>query len=203
MFHDQHGRETGAGMPLDPEFRKLLDAMKHAGGILNNADVPWILGGGLACWARGGPETEHDVDFLIKPEDAERAQDAFAAAGLKSERPPEGWLVKAWVDDVLVDLIFDPQDGPVDEDVLERAEELEVYAMRMKVARLEDVLTQKVLTVTEQQPDFSSVLELARSLREQVDWDEVRERTGESPFAKAYFTLLEELEILPALQKKN
>jgi predicted nucleotidyltransferase len=111
--------------------------------------------------------------------------------------------VKAWVDDVLVDLIFDPQDGPVDEDVLERAEELEVYAMRMKVARLEDVLTQKVLTVTEQQPDFSSVLELARSLREQVDWDEVRERTGESPFAKAYFTLLEELEILPALQKKN
>jgi hypothetical protein len=26
----------------------------------------------------------------------------------------------------------------------------------------------------------------------------VRERTGESPFAKAYFTLLDELEIVPA-----
>jgi predicted nucleotidyltransferase len=203
MFHDQRGRETGAGMTLDPEFRELLDAMKHAGAILNDADVPWILGGGLACWARGGPETEHDVDFLIRPEDAERARDAFAASGLKTERPPEGWLVKAWVDSVLVDLIFDPQDGPVDDGVLERAEELEVYAMRMKVARLEDVLTQKVLTLSEQQPDFSSVLELGRSLREQVDWDEVRERTSESPFAKAYFTLLEELEILPALQKKN
>jgi predicted nucleotidyltransferase len=190
-------------MALDPEFRTLLDAMKHAGGILNDAGVPWVLGGRLACWARGGPETEHDVDFLIKPEDAERAQDAFAAAGLETERPPEGWLVKTWVDGVLVDLIFDPQDGPVDEGVLESAEELEVYAMRMKVARLEDVLTQKVLTLSEQQPDFSSVLELARSLREQVDWDEVRERTSESPFAKAYFTLLEELGILSALQKKN
>ena len=42
------------------------------------------------------------------------------------------------------------------------------------------------------------VLELARALREQVDWDEVRERTRESPFAKAYFTLLDELEIVPA-----
>jgi hypothetical protein len=73
----------------------------------------------------------------------------------------------------------------------------------MKVARLEDVLTQKVLTLSEQQPDFSSVLELGRSLREQVDWDVVRERTSRSPFAKAYFTLLEELGILPALQKKN
>ena len=190
-------------MTLDPEFSRLLDVMKKAGGILNDGGVPWILGGGLACWARGGPETEHDVDFLIKPEDAERAQDAFAVAGLETERPPEGWLVKTWIDDVLVDLIFEPQDGPVDDGVLERAEELEVYAMRMKVARLEDVLTQKLLTLSEQQPDFSSVLELARSLREQVDWDEVRRRTSESAFAKAFFTLLEELEIVPALQKKN
>jgi predicted nucleotidyltransferase len=190
-------------MALDPDFRKLLDAMKTAGGILNDAEIPWILGGGLACWARGGPETEHDVDFLIRPEDAERTEHGFAAAGLQTEWPPEGWLLKTWIDDVLVDLIFDPQDGPVDDRFFERAEELEVYAMRMKVARLEDVLTQKVLTLSEQQPDFSSVLELARSLREQVDWDEVRERTSHSPFAKAFFTLVAELEIVPALQKKN
>jgi len=183
---------------VEGEFRDLLEAMKRAGGILNEAGVPWALGGGLACWARGGPETEHDVDFLIRPEDADRAQEAFAEAGLPTERPPEGWLVKAWVDDVLVDLIFDPQDGPVDDDMLGRAEELEVYAMRMKVAKLEDVLTQKVLALSEQRPDYSSVLELARSLRERVDWDEVRDRTRESPFAKAYFTLLDELEIVKA-----
>jgi len=188
---------------VDTEFRGLLDAMKRAGGILNDAGVPWALGGGLACWARGGPETEHDVDLLVKPEDAERAQDAFVDAGLRTERPPEGWLVKAWIDDVLVDLIFDPQDGPVDDTLLGRAEELEVYAMRMKVARLEDVITQKVLALSEQNPDFSSVLELARSLREQVDWDDRRDRTSGAPFAKAYFTLLDELEIVPALQKKN
>ena len=183
---------------VEGEFRDLLEAMKKAGGILNEAGVPWALGGGLACWARGGPQTEHDVDLLIRPEDADRAQQAFAEAGLPTERPPEGWLVKAWIDDVLVDLIFDPQDGPVDDDMLGRAEELEVYAMRMKVARLEDVLTQKVLALSEQHPDYSSVLELARSLREQVDWAEVRDRTRESPFAKAYFTLLDELEIVKA-----
>jgi predicted nucleotidyltransferase len=182
----------------DSEFRNLLHAMKKAGGALNDAGVPWVLGGGLACWARGGPETEHDVDFLVKPEDADRAQQALADAGLETERPPEGWLRKAYVDGVLIDLIFDPQDGPIDNDVFERAEELEVAAMRMKVARLEDVLTQKLLALSEQRPDFSSVLELARSLREQVDWNDVRERTRASAFARAYFTLLGELEILPA-----
>ena len=180
------------------EFERLLATMKKAGGALNDAGIPFVLGGGLACWARGAPKTEHDVDFLVKPADAERAQQALAAAGMRPETPPEGWLLKAYDGDVLVDLIFDPQDGPIDEHTFERAEELEVHAMKMKVAALEDVLVQKLLALGEQQPDYSSVLELARSLREQVNWDEVRERTRDSPFANAYFTLLEDLEIVSA-----
>src|SRR3954447_1245418 len=182
----------------DPDFEELLDAMKKAAGALREAEVPFVLGGGLACWARGAPKTEHDVDFMVKPEDAERAQQALARAGMKTETPPEGWLLKAYDGEVLVDLIFDPHDGPIEESMFERADELEVQAMRMKVAALEDVLIQKLLALNEQEPDFSSVLELARALREQVNWDDVRKRTNESPFAKAYFTLLDELEIVPA-----
>ena len=182
----------------EQEFERLLAAMKKAGGALNEGGVPFVLGGGLACWARGAPKTEHDVDFLVKPEDAERAQETLAQAGMRTETPLEGWLLKAYDDGILSDLIFEPQDGPIDDGTFERAEELEVHAMRMKVAALEDVLVQKLLALREQEPDFSSVLELARALREQVDWDEVRERTRESPFAKAYFTLLDELEIVPA-----
>ena len=171
--------------------------MKKAGGALNEAGIPFVLGGGLACWARGAPKTEHDVDFLVRPEHAERAQQALARAGMRTESPPEGWLLKAYDDEILVDLIFDPQGGPIDNRIFERAEELEVYAMRMKVAALEDVLVQKLLAIKEQEPDYSSVLELARALREQVDWEDVRDRTRDSPFAKAYFTLLDELEIVP------
>jgi predicted nucleotidyltransferase len=180
------------------EFERLLATMKKAGGALNEAGIPFVLGGGLACWARGAPKTEHDVDFLVRPEHAERAQQALARAGMRTESPPEGWLLKAYDDEVLVDLIFDPRGGPIDDSIFERAEELEVYAMRMKVAALEDVLVQKLLALKEQELDYSSVLELARALREQVEWDDVRDRTRDSPFAKAYFTLLDELEIVPA-----
>jgi predicted nucleotidyltransferase len=182
----------------EKEFERLLSTMKKAGGALNEAGIPFVLGGGLACWARGAPKTEHDVDFLVRPEHAERAQQRLAQAGMRTESPPEGWLLKAYDDEVLVDLIFDPQGGPIDDGIFERAEELEVYAMRMKVAALEDVLVQKLLALKEQEPDYSSVLELARALREQVDWEDVRDRTRDSPFAKAYFTLLDELEIVPA-----
>ena len=180
----------------DQDFERLLAAMKRAAGVLREADIPFVLGGGLACWARGAPKTEHDVDFLVRPADAERARAALADAGLRTETPPEGWLLKAYDDGVLIDLIFDPQSGPIDDETFERADEMEVHATRMQVASLEDVLVAKLLALSEQQPDFSSVLELARSLREQVDWDEVRARTDESPFAKAYFTMLDELAIV-------
>jgi hypothetical protein len=183
---------------LDPEFERLLEAMKKSAGVLQGAGIPFVLGGGLACWARGAPKTEHDVDFLVHPEDAELAQQALADAGMNVEKPPEGWLLKAYDGDVLIDLIFDPQGGPIDDGTFARAEDLEVHATRLKVAALEDVLSQKLLALSEQQPDFGSVLELARSLREQVDWDEVRERTHDAPFAKAFFTLLDELEIVSA-----
>lgn len=182
----------------DREFEHLLDAMKRAAGVLQEAGVPFLLGGGLACWARGGPKTEHDVDFLVRPEDAERARQALADGGMRTEKPPEGWLLKAYDDGVLIDLIFDPRGGTIDDKVFDRAEDLEVHATRVRVAALEDVFTQKLLALSEQQPDYSSVLELARALREQVDWDEVRARTSESPFAKAFFTLLDELEIVSA-----
>jgi len=176
----------------------LIPAMKEAAAALKEAGIPFVLAGGLAAWARGGPESEHDVDFLLKPEDAERALQTLADAGMKTEKPPEGWLYKAYSGGAMVDLIFDPSGGPVTDEILERGDELEVMAMPLRVASLEDVMVTKLLSVNEQEPDYGSVLEIARSLREQVDWDDVRERTRESPFAKAFFTLVEQLGVVPA-----
>jgi predicted nucleotidyltransferase len=181
----------------EPSFPELIEAMKAAAGILNDSEIEFVLGGGLSAWARGGPRSEHDVDFLIKPEDAERAMEVFDAAGWKTERPPEGWLYKTWHENgALVDLIFDPASGPITQEIIDRAHEDEVMALRAKVATLEDVLVSKLLAIKEQELNFSSVLEWSRALREQIDWREVRERTQDSPFAKAFFVLIEELGIV-------
>src|SRR5690349_20514097 len=68
----------------EPTFDELIEAMKAAAGILQQCEIPFVLGGGLAAWARGGPKTEHDVDYMLRPEDAEHALEAFAAAGWKT-----------------------------------------------------------------------------------------------------------------------
>jgi len=39
---------------------------------------------------------------------------------------------------------------------------------------------------------------MARALREQVDWDAVRDRVRHTPYGMAFFTILEGLELVPA-----
>jgi len=175
----------------------LVETMKRAAGALREGDVPFILGGGMAAWARGGPPTDHDVDLLVRERDAERALAALADAGLRPERPPEGWLFKAWDGDVLVDLIFHPAGGPVDDGYFRRASVVEVVAQPLLVASVDDVLAAKLIAMSEQDPDFGPVLEIARALREQLDWDALRSRVDGSPFGAAFLTLVERLEIAP------
>ena len=148
----------------DATFDQLLETLKRASGVLREADVDFVLGGGVAIWARGGPETEHDLDFFVRPEDAERALQVLSEAGFRPEKPPEGWLYKAWDDDVLVT---------------------------------------KLLALKEHSLDYDSLLETARAVREQIDWDEVRRRTEESPYAKAFLTLVDELEVSSAREQET
>jgi hypothetical protein len=185
------------GTQPNDAFLELVETMKRSAAILRDAKVPFLLGGGLASWAGGGPPTEHVVDFMLRERDVGRAEEALGAAGLRLERPPEGWLVKAWDGNVLVDLIFRPAGGAIGDEHFERATVLEVAAQSVPVASIEDVLAAKLLALTEQEPDFGPVLEIARSLREQIDWDVVRSQVERSAFGAAFFTLVERLGIVP------
>jgi predicted nucleotidyltransferase len=179
-------------------FAEIEHALKRSAAALREAGVPFLLGGSLASWARGGPETRHDLDLMIKPEDVERALEALTDAGMRPERPPEEWLVKAWDGETLVDLIYCPKGMPVDDEVLARGEDLSVLGMEIRVMALEDVVATKLLALTEHSLRYEGLLQIARALREQIDWEAVRRRTESSPFARAFFVLLEGLEILPA-----
>jgi Uncharacterised nucleotidyltransferase len=179
-------------------FADIEQTLKRAAAALRKADVPFLLGGSLASWARGGPETRHDLDLIIKPEDADRALDALVEAGMRPERPPEEWLFKAWDGDTLVDLIYCPKGLPMDDDVIARGEDLSVLGMEIRVMALEDVMATKLMALTEHSLRYEGLLQIARALREQIDWETVRARTAESPFARAFFVLLEGLEILPS-----
>lgn len=184
-------------MPDEDQFARMLESGKKAAAALIGAGIPFLLGGGIASWARGGPPGDHDIDFFVKPADVVRARQVLDEAGLRTEDPPENWLVKAFDGDVMIDLIFEPAAGPITDEVIERGDEMEVQALRMRVMTASDILVTKLLALREHYVDYDGVLEMARALREQVDWEDVKERTRESPFARAFFTLAEGLGIAP------
>jgi hypothetical protein len=187
-------------MSVDDEqpFADIEATLKRSAAALREAGVPFLLGGSLASWARGGPETRHDLDLMIKREDVDRALQALTEVGMRAEHPPEEWLVKAWDGDVLVDLIFWPKGLPIDDEVIARGEELAVLSMTMRVMAMEDVLITKLMAISEHHLRFEGLIAIARALRERIDWDQVRAATAASPFARAFFVMLEGLDILPS-----
>jgi hypothetical protein len=99
----------------------------------------------------------------------------------------------------MIDLIFAPNSRPeIVDALLSRADELEVYAVVLKVMSVTDVLATKLLALKEHEVDYESVLEVTRALRERFDWPLLRQLTAGSPYAQAYFTLCEELGLAPA-----
>jgi hypothetical protein len=181
----------------ESRFHAIARTLKVAVATLRDANVPFVLGGSFAAWARGGPEPQNDLDFMVKPGDAEAALRALADAGMRTERPPEEWLYKAWDGDVMIDLIFRPAGMEMTDEVFERADMIAVLAVSTRVMALEDVLATKLAALDEHSLNYTAVLGIARALREQIDWNHLRARSGGSPYGAPFFTMVERLGIAP------
>ena len=182
-------------------FEDIETTLKHSAAALKGAEIPFLLGGSLACWARGGPESTNDLDLFVKPEQAPAAQQVLVDAGMRADNPPEDWLLKVWDGDVLVDLIFKPLTVTVDDDLVARSEQISVFSIDMPVLSLEDVFATKLMSFHDHYLDYAGMLQIARAVREQVAWGEVRARTADSPYARGFLALLDELGIASADQR--
>jgi hypothetical protein len=175
----------------------LLTTLKRVAATLKQADVPFALGGSFAVYAHGGHSGDHDVDFLIKAEDVNKALGALVEAGFTAERPPEDWLVKVYdAAGRMVDLIHRPIETPVTDETLAEAVVRPVDAIQMPCLSATQLMVHKLLSYSQHYCDFARGLPLARSLREQIDWDQVRKETAESPYAEAFLVLLNRLGVV-------
>jgi hypothetical protein len=175
----------------------LLVTLKRVAAVLKQTDVPFALGGGFAAYAHGGHSSDHDVDFMLRKQDVEKALTALVEAGFTAERPPEDWLVKVYDEGRLVDLIYRPVERPVTDDTLADAQMRSVNAVHLPVLSATELMVHKLLTFSQHYCDFARGLPLARSLREQIDWARVRRETAHSPYAEVFLVLLDRLGVVP------
>ncbi|WP_435769349.1 hypothetical protein [Nocardioides sp. SYSU DS0651] len=181
---------------LTADQRALREALKTVAVTLKEGEAPFALAGSYGLWARGGPEPDHDVDFMVAEEDAPRAKDLLTARELEVVQPPEDWLFKVFIDGAMVDVIYRAGGVPIQRARFEDADELEVESVLMPVLSATVLMSDKLGAMEEHSCNFSAALPVARAVREQVDWQVVRRATADNPFADAFLHLLCSLEII-------
>ena len=184
------------GLPPD-RHQAILEATKQVASVLKQAGHDFALAGSVAVYAHGGTgNLQHDVDFCIRPEDADAVAATLGEAGLAVYAPTEDWLLKAKCLEQDIDLIFELAHQPVTTELLGRATELSVDSVHMPVLAPTDLLRGLLAAFSEHHCDFGAVLPIARQLREKVDWEQVRRECAEEPMPAAFLYLLERLEVV-------
>jgi hypothetical protein len=174
----------------------LRDALKTAASALKAHGPEFALAGSYALWAYGGPEPVHDVDFVVAEADTEAAALTLEKAGFRIDRTPEDWLFKACVKgNFVIDVLHQLNGKRVTAAMIASAEELDVLAIRMPVLSPTLVIAEKLNSLNEHHCDFATLLPAVRSVRERVDWDQVRVQTAENDFAVAFLVLTDRLGI--------
>ncbi|WP_051486050.1 hypothetical protein [Nocardioides sp. J54] len=195
MVHDD--ASARAVRPAGPYGQDALrEALKLVAVTLKEGETPFALAGSYGLWARGGPEPDHDVDFMVAEEDAPRARDLLAARDLEVVQPPEDWLFKVFIDGAMVDVIFRVGGEPISRSRFDDAEVIEVESVQMPVLPATVLMADKLGAMEEHACNLTPVIPVARAVREQVDWGEVERRTADNPFAEATLGLLRRLGVV-------
>jgi hypothetical protein len=180
----------------DDNRRALREALKTVAVILKEGDLPFALAGGYALWARGGPEPDHDVDFVVAEEDAAEVATLLADHDLKVVQPPEDWLFKVYVGDAMVDVLFRQNAIPVSRDLFDSVDAIEVESVEMPVLSATALMSAKLQALEEHACDLGTVIPVARAVREQVEWKQVLDECRGNDFALTALFLLERLDIV-------
>ena len=87
----------------DEAFARVL---REAVETVDRAGIPFLVLGGLASSLVGRPRWTHDIDFLVRPDDARDVLEVLRGAGFTTEETDPVWIYKAFKDDVMIDVIF-------------------------------------------------------------------------------------------------
>ena len=168
------------GSNVDEEtFLGVLDEVLEA---LNGAGVSYAAIGGLASSILGRARWTHDVDvFLPDQHEAERAMNALAAAGFRTEKTDENWLYKGIKRGVLVDLIFKAKgDIYLDDEMLARSRVADFKGRAVRVIPPEDLIMIKAIIHDEATPRhwYDALGVIATS---EIDWEYLLRRSVRGP----------------------
>lgn len=153
-------------------YREAMDAFDEAG-------VPFLVGGAYAYARYTGIERHtKDFDVFVRPEDFDRALDAFARKGWPTERTFAHWLGKGLKGEDFVDVIFSSGNGVarVDELWFDHAVEGEVLERPVRLIPAEEMIWSKSFIMERERFDGGDVSHVFHACAAKLDWDRLLRR---------------------------
>jgi hypothetical protein len=149
--------------------------------VVEAAGVPHAFMGGIASTALGRPRWTHDVDLLVRRQDARPLLERLAAAGFATEERDQTWLYKATRDGVLVDVIFSSSGGiELDDEMAARARTADFQGVPLTVLAPEDLVVIKAIVHREhRQRHWFDALALVEAGG--LDWPYLVRRAAHGP----------------------
>jgi hypothetical protein len=164
----QDVRQVVGEVRTDETFLTVLaDAVR----AIEAAGIPYLLMGGVASAAIGRLRWTHDIDLLVRPDDARPTLVALESAGFDVEETDPHWLFKGFKYGVLVDVIFRSSgDIFLDDEMLDRAVPVDQAGQTVRVIAPEDLVVIKAVVSAEHVPQhwYDALGVLATC---EMDWD--------------------------------
>ena len=152
----------------DAVFARVL---REAVETVEQTGYPFLVLGGLASSIVGRPRWTHDIDFLVRPDDARDVLGALRGAGFTTEETDPVWIYKAFKDDVMVDIIFMVMGGIyLDDKMRAHSIERDYNGLRLRIPSPEDQIVIKGIVHREETSRhwFDALAILGRA---QLDWN--------------------------------
>jgi hypothetical protein len=150
--------------------------------VLNEADVPFLVGGAYALAKHAGIERHtKDLDIFVRRIDRDPILKTLEAAGYRTEVSFPHWLAKAYGDDGLVDVIYSSGNGvvEVDEEWFSHASDGEILGVPVKLCPAEEMIWSKGYVLERERFDGADIAHLIRRQGEAMDWGRLLRRFGE------------------------
>ena len=154
-------------------FLRVLDQALDA---LNQAEIPFLLIGGIGSAVYGRDQGTRDIDVFVRPETVGKVLDVLGERGFETKEVFERWLSKAIKNGVVVDVIFRCcRDILLGDQMLERAEVMPFRGRMVRIAPPEDLVVMKACAMSEDTSRYwyDAVSIIAHT---ELDWDYLVER---------------------------
>jgi predicted nucleotidyltransferase len=175
---------TGLALSLEEAEEvepRVADFYRHTLRALNDAGIPFLVGGAFAHACHTGiRRSTKDLDLFIRRADYERIAQLMRQHGRRTEMSYPHWLAKVHDGPEFIDLIFNSGNGlmPVDERWFRNNRRTEILGVPVLIANVEDSLLSKAFIMERERYDGGDIAHLLQANAEQLDWSSLLERFG-------------------------